>query len=105
MSESTDPLYPISETLIAEYVAQGRADLLLSLFNSIKSQRDRAERMCAIYQSRIFQLEKREARGDGMMYVGPKAQRQEPQAQAPKSQTQATPKPKPQVATSLASLL
>lgn len=73
MTESTSPLYPISETLISEYVTQGRADLLLSLFNSIKSQRDRAERVAVIYQQRIAQLEAREGRGDGLVYTKARA--------------------------------
>lgn len=50
------PLYPIREELIHEYVTAQRADLLISLFNSIKVQRDRAETSATIYQTECHRL-------------------------------------------------
>jgi hypothetical protein len=52
--------YPIREELIADYVAAGRTDLLLSLFNWMKSARDRAERVATIYQQELHRLRERE---------------------------------------------
>ena len=98
MSETKEPpsenLYPIREELVADYVRLNRADLLVSLLNTFKSQRDRAERMRDIYEARVRELEAKLRADDTTMITRPTLRAKRAEGPAEIAQRSSSPEPK-----------
>ena len=86
-------LYPIREELIYDYVRLNRADLLVSLLNTFKSQRDRAERMRDIYEARVRELEAKLRADDTTMITRPTIRRVRAEGPAEVAQKSSLPVP------------